>query len=59
MKGNVVYAVFEKAGRKRSDGVTTRIVCLGISKTEAKEMSDLLSKGGSGNEYFIGTIKLG
>lgn len=59
MKGNVVYAVFEKAGRKRSDGVTTRIVCFGISKTEAKEMCELLSGGRSGNEYFIGAVKLG
>ena len=58
MKGNIVYAVFEKHKTKSND-FDTRIVCMGITREQAREMCQLLSGGGSGNEYFIGAIKLG
>ena len=57
MKGSIVYAVFEKSKKKNIEN--TRIICLGISREEAQEMCKLLSGGGSGNEYFIGAVKLG
>ena len=58
MTGNVVYAVFEKCKTKKNN-VETRIVCMGLTREQAQEMRQLLSGGGSGNEYFIGAIKLG
>lgn len=57
MKGNIVYAVFEKKTVKKES--TTRIVALGLNEQEANDLCKSLSRGGSGNEYFVGCTKLG